>query len=222
MPGGRVAPISRVAASRSPAARACMNASDIETSSRRSVRIGWTAERGGSGDCIPARIAPGTVDSARDRAGRGRARLALAPVARSGPSRLDRAARKASGASSWGRWPASGLDVLGDSERRLAVADGLPLDGAAVRERGHPFGEDRRGRRVDRGGGLTAGKGWSRENAGVDRLEQATASAQAGSRRSGQVMQWPPPRPRPSSEPSRLMTSMPALRSSAFVYSLRS
>ena len=35
---------------------------------------------------------------------------------------------------------------------------------------------------------------------------------QIGSRSSGQVMQWPPPRPRPSSEPSISMTLTPASR----------
>ena len=38
-----------------------------------------------------------------------------------------------------------------------------------------------------------------------------------GSRMIGQVMQWPPPRPRPSSAPTMVMTSMPALRSSVLV-----
>lgn len=42
------------------------------------------------------------------------------------------------------------------------------------------------------------------------------------SRISGQVMQWPPPRPRPSSAPTIVMTSTPARRSSAFVWVLRS
>jgi hypothetical protein len=35
-------------------------------------------------------------------------------------------------------------------------------------------------------------------------------------------MQCPPPRPRPSSEPAIVMTSMPSLRSKVFVYALRS
>ena len=39
----------------------------------------------------------------------------------------------------------------------------------------------------------------------------------AGSRMSGQVMQWPPPRPRPSSAPTIVMTSTPALRSCELV-----
>ncbi len=38
----------------------------------------------------------------------------------------------------------------------------------------------------------------------------------------GQVMQWPPPRPRPSSAPTMVMTSTPALRSNVFVTVLRS
>ena len=44
----------------------------------------------------------------------------------------------------------------------------------------------------------------------------------AASRSSGQVMQCEPPRPRPSSKPSIVMTSMPALRSAVFVPTLRS
>ena len=35
-------------------------------------------------------------------------------------------------------------------------------------------------------------------------------------------MQWEPPRPRPSSNPSMVMTSMPALRSAVLVPVLRS
>ena len=38
----------------------------------------------------------------------------------------------------------------------------------------------------------------------------------------GQVMQWPPPRPRPSSAPTMVITSTPALRSSVLVRVLRS
>ena len=45
---------------------------------------------------------------------------------------------------------------------------------------------------------------------------------QIGSRASGQVMQWPPPRPLPISDPSIDRTAIPALRIRAFVYSLRS
>ena len=44
----------------------------------------------------------------------------------------------------------------------------------------------------------------------------------AGSRCSGQVMQWPPPRPLPSSNPAIVITSMPALRSAVFVPVFRS
>lgn len=43
-----------------------------------------------------------------------------------------------------------------------------------------------------------------------------------GSRMIGQVMQWPPPRPRPSSAPTMVMTSTPALRSWVLVWVLRS
>ena len=43
-----------------------------------------------------------------------------------------------------------------------------------------------------------------------------------GSRMSGQVMQWPPPRPRPSSAPTMVITSTPALRSRVLVWVLRS
>jgi hypothetical protein len=39
---------------------------------------------------------------------------------------------------------------------------------------------------------------------------------------SGHVTQCPPPRPRPSSEPEIVVTSIPSLRSSVFVYALRS
>ena len=35
-------------------------------------------------------------------------------------------------------------------------------------------------------------------------------------------MQWPPPRPRPSSEPLIVITSIPALRNFVFVKVLRS
>ena len=42
------------------------------------------------------------------------------------------------------------------------------------------------------------------------------------SRMRGQVMQWPPPRPRPSSAPTISMTSMPARRSAVLVWMLRS
>ena len=48
------------------------------------------------------------------------------------------------------------------------------------------------------------------------------SGGQTGSRSSGQVMQWPPPRPLPTSEPSRVMTSTPAFRNSVLVNSLRS
>ena len=51
---------------------------------------------------------------------------------------------------------------------------------------------------------------------GVNGQEKSTAS-----RMIGQVMQWPPPRPRPSSEPEMVMTSMPCLRSSVLVCTLR-
>ena len=44
----------------------------------------------------------------------------------------------------------------------------------------------------------------------------------AGSRSIGQVMQWPPPRPLPSSNPSIVITSTPALRSAVFVPVFRS
>jgi hypothetical protein len=44
----------------------------------------------------------------------------------------------------------------------------------------------------------------------------------AGSRSKGQVMQWEPPRPRPSSYPSMVITSMPARRSAVLVPTLRS
>lgn len=43
-----------------------------------------------------------------------------------------------------------------------------------------------------------------------------------GSLMMGQVMQWPPPRPRPSSAPTMVMTSIPALRSRVLVWVLRS
>ncbi len=43
------------------------------------------------------------------------------------------------------------------------------------------------------------------------------AGHQMASRLIGQLMQWPPPRPRPSSEPSMVMTSIPALRSKVLV-----
>jgi len=44
----------------------------------------------------------------------------------------------------------------------------------------------------------------------------------AGSREIGQVMQCPPPRPRPSSAPRTVITSIPALRSKVLVWVLRS
>ena len=44
----------------------------------------------------------------------------------------------------------------------------------------------------------------------------------AGSRSIGQVMQWPPPRPLASSNPSMVITSIPALRSAVLVPVLRS
>ena len=57
----------------------------------------------------------------------------------------------------------------------------------------------------------------------VERHDCALRSAQnAGSRSIGQVMQWPPPRPLPSSNPSMVITSMPALRSAVLVPVLRS
>jgi hypothetical protein len=42
-------------------------------------------------------------------------------------------------------------------------------------------------------------------------------SPHTGSRTSGQVMQWPPPRPLPSSKPSIVITSTPASRIFAIV-----
>ena len=67
----------------------------------------------------------------------------------------------------------------------------------------------------------------------VDLLEEAAVAQverhgwlpsvqNAGSRSIGQVMQWPPPRPLPSSKPSIVITSMPALRSAVLVPVLRS
>ena len=47
-------------------------------------------------------------------------------------------------------------------------------------------------------------------------------SVQMGSRMRGQLMQRGPPRPRPSSLPEIVMTSMPALRSFVLVSTLRS
>ena len=47
-------------------------------------------------------------------------------------------------------------------------------------------------------------------------------SVQTGSRMRGQLMQRGPPRPRPSSLPAMVMTSMPALRSFVLVSTLRS
>src|SRR4030095_12954524 len=44
----------------------------------------------------------------------------------------------------------------------------------------------------------------------------------AGSREIGQVMQCPPPRPRPSSDPRTVITSIPALRSNVLVCVFRS
>ena len=38
----------------------------------------------------------------------------------------------------------------------------------------------------------------------------------------GQVMQWQPPRPLPSSNPATVITSMPCLRSAVFVPVFRS
>ncbi len=52
----------------------------------------------------------------------------------------------------------------------------------------------------------------------VARIRQS----KTGSRHTGQVMQWPPPRPRPSSEPSISMTATPARLRRALVHSLRS
>ena len=57
----------------------------------------------------------------------------------------------------------------------------------------------------------------SRTGTCSSRLTQSIAS-----RMIGQVMQWPPPRPRPSSAPTIVMTSTPALRSSELVCVLRS
>ena len=48
------------------------------------------------------------------------------------------------------------------------------------------------------------------------------AQKSTASRMIGQVMQCPPPRPRPSSAPTIVMTSTPALRSSVLVWVLRS
>ena len=43
----------------------------------------------------------------------------------------------------------------------------------------------------------------------------------AESRSIGQVMQWPPPRPLPSSNPAMVITSMPALRNTGTNTALR-
>ncbi len=56
----------------------------------------------------------------------------------------------------------------------------------------------------------------------VSPAENAFGQKSMASRISGQVMQCPPPRPRPSSAPTIVMTSTPALRSIEFVCSLRS
>ena len=50
----------------------------------------------------------------------------------------------------------------------------------------------------------------------------ALAQKSTGSRMMGQVMQCPPPRPRPSSAPTMVITSTPALRSRVLVRVLRS
>ena len=57
----------------------------------------------------------------------------------------------------------------------------------------------------------------------VDLLEQAASvQVHAGSLSIGQVMQRGPPRPRPSSLPAMVTTSMPCLRSMVLVATLRS
>lgn len=57
---------------------------------------------------------------------------------------------------------------------------------------------------------------------GDGRRPGAGAQKSTGSRMRGQVMQCPPPRPRPSSAPTMVMTSTPALRSRVLVWVLRS
>ena len=54
------------------------------------------------------------------------------------------------------------------------------------------------------------------------RIHLRFSSPQAGSRSIGHVMQRGPPRPRPSSPPATVTTSMPCLRSIVFVATLRS
>jgi hypothetical protein len=56
----------------------------------------------------------------------------------------------------------------------------------------------------------------------VQQAAVVQVGAHSGSRSMGQLMQWLPPRPRPSSLLGRVMTSTPALRSKVLVYTLRS
>ena len=59
---------------------------------------------------------------------------------------------------------------------------------------------------------------------GGDRVDHSQLAGQksTGSRMIGQVMQCPPPRPRPSSAPTMGITSAPAPRSTSLVWVLRS
>src|SRR5690606_203628 len=78
-----------------------------------------------------------------------------------------------------------------------------------------------------RGAGAAGGRG--RQGAhpaapghGAPPRPRAPRLTQTGSRTRGHVMQWPPPRPRPSSAPTIVTTSTPACRSAALVRVLRS
>ena len=85
----------------------------------------------------------------------------------------------------------------GDIPRRMVAH--------AARERDEGHDQDRRDQRDEQGASA-----------------RPLRPPQMGSRSTGQVMQWPPPRPLPSSNPSIVMTSTPASRILEIVNVLRS
>src|SRR5579875_651441 len=84
-------------------------------------------------------------------------------------------------------------------------------------------GRGARGRGARGRGARGRGAGGRGGGRGAQAGGRVTPEAQnAGSRSSGQVMQCEPPRPRPSSKPSIVMTSIPAMRRAVLVLVLRS
>src|SRR3712207_3651418 len=106
-----------------------------------------------------------------------------------------------------------GIDERRSSRRQdISLCHGVPLDRGAEAHTPRSV--------TDSPSGLTEALLGAQPDGA--RLDERSAQTSTGSRMIGHVMQCPPPRPRPSSAPTIVITSTPALRSTVLVWVLRS